>query len=352
MKKLSVFNKIIYFLNIITVVLTFLAYVLPFLAPKLFPFFAVLTLILPLFLILNALFFIYWLLQLKKQVLLSSMILLLGITFLNKFYKFSSRNIEKTVNDIAIMSYNVRLFNLFEWMPNKNVGSDILQFVYDENPDILCIQEFSSSAKIDFKSYKYNHKVIEGKNIKTGQAIFSKFPIINSGKIDFPLSDGNVIFADIIKEKDTIRVYNMHLESIKISPDVNEFEENVEVIDKQKSQIVFNRLSKAFKKQDEQAELFTQHIEKCNYPMIICGDMNNSAFSYVYRSIKGNLNDCFEEAGKGFGQTYNFKYYPARIDYIFADKKFKVKNFQNFPHFVNSDHYPVTTRLVFEKGED
>lgn len=352
MKKLSVFNKIIYVLNIITVVLTFLAYVLPFLAPKLFPFFAVLTLILPLFLILNALFFIYWLIQLKKQVLFSGMILLLGITFLNKFYKFSSRNIEKTDNDITVMSYNVRLFNLFEWIPNKNVGSDILQFVYDKNPDILCIQEFSSSAKIDFKSYKYNHKVIEGKNIKTGQAIFSKFPIINSGKIDFPLSDGNVIFADIIKEKDTIRVYNMHLESIKISPDVNEFEENVEVIDKQKSQIVFNRISKAFKKQDEQAELFTQHIEKCNYPMIICGDMNNSAFSYVYRSIKGNLNDCFEEAGKGFGQTYNFKYYPARIDYIFADNKFKVKNFQNFPHFINSDHYPVTTRLLIEKEED
>ena len=77
--------------------------------------------------------------------------------------------------------------------------------------------------------------------------------------------------------------------------------------------------------------------------------MNNSAFSYVYRSIKGGLNDCFEEAGKGFGKTYNFKYYPARIDYIFADRKFKVKAFKNYSEFKNSDHFPVVTRIRYER---
>ena len=76
--------------------------------------------------------------------------------------------------------------------------------------------------------------------------------------------------------------------------------------------------------------------------------MNNSAFSYVYRSIKGTLNDSFEEAGSGFGKTYNFKYYPARIDYIFADGKMKVKSFESFPEFINSDHYPIMTRLSME----
>ena len=76
--------------------------------------------------------------------------------------------------------------------------------------------------------------------------------------------------------------------------------------------------------------------------------MNNSAFSYVYRSIKGDLNDSFEEAGSGFGATYNFKYYPARIDYIFADPKMKVKSFETFPEFINSDHYPIIARLSME----
>jgi endonuclease/exonuclease/phosphatase family metal-dependent hydrolase len=68
----------------------------------------------------------------------------------------------------------------------------------------------------------------------------------------------------------------------------------------------------------------------------------------VYRNIKGNLQDCFEEAGRGFGQTYKFKYYPARIDYIFADTRLKVKSFQSFSDFVQSDHFPILTRVAFE----
>lgn len=82
--------------------------------------------------------------------------------------------------------------------------------------------------------------------------------------------------------------------------------------------------------------------------MIICGDMNNSPFSYVYRNIKGKLKDAFEEAGGGFGATYKFKYYPARIDYIFTDSKMKVKQFESFSDFENSDHYPIMTRLSME----
>jgi endonuclease/exonuclease/phosphatase family metal-dependent hydrolase len=76
--------------------------------------------------------------------------------------------------------------------------------------------------------------------------------------------------------------------------------------------------------------------------------MNNSAFSYVYRSIKGRLKDSFEEAGEGFGQTYKFKYYPTRIDYIFADEKMTVKKFESFSDFENSDHYPIMATLSLE----
>jgi hypothetical protein len=58
---------------------------------------------------------------------------------------------------------------------------------------------------------------------KTGSYFFSKFPIISQGNVIFPDSKNNVIYADIKKGKDIIRVYNMHLQSIKINPDVNDF---------------------------------------------------------------------------------------------------------------------------------
>ena len=338
-----------YFFNIVLTVLTFLAYVLPFLAPKFFPFLSVLTLVLPLFLIVNGLFFIYWILQLKRQMILSGIVLVLGITFVNKFYKFSTTEQLREEKDFVVMSYNVRLFNLFQWIERESVKDEMKAFIDEQNPDILCIQEYSETANVDLRVYKHKFIFMQGNKIKTGQAIFSKFPIIDQGNIEFPESDNLIVYADIRKGSDTIRVYNMHLQSIKISPDVSEMQEHVETIDQQKSQMVFKRIGQAFTKQQLQAEILMKHKKECKFPMIICGDMNNSAFSYVYRSIKGNLNDCFEEAGKGFGETYNFKYYPARIDYIFADKSMKVKSFQNFPQFKNSDHYPIVTRLMIEK---
>ena len=334
-----------FFLNIVLTIVTFVAYVLPFLAPKLFPILSVLTLFMPLFFILNGLFFIYWGLQFKKRMILSGLVLLMGITFINKFYKFSYKEYPDEDKDFKVMSYNVRLFNLFKWIDKPDVPGDILSFINDQNPDILCIQEYSSSANIDLKVYRYKYIFMEGNKIKTGQAIFSKFPIINQGDIVFPNSNNNVIYADIKKGKDIIRVYNMHLQSIKITPDVNEISENINVINQDKSQVLLIRISKAFKQQQQQAEILKEHKKRCEYPIIICGDMNNSAFSYVYRSIKGTLKDSFEEAGTGFGQTYKFRYYPARIDYIFADEKMTVKKFESFSEFENSDHYPVMVKL-------
>jgi endonuclease/exonuclease/phosphatase family metal-dependent hydrolase len=273
----------------------------------------------------------------------------MGITFINKFYKFSAKDYPEEEKDFTVMSYNVRLFNVFKWFDRDDVPENIRGFINDKNPDILCIQEYSNSGDIDLKVYPHRYIFMDGKQIKTAQAIFSKFPIIDQGNIFFPNSNNIVVFADIKKGKDIIRVYNMHLQSIKISPDVDEINENIDALNQGgKSQKLFYRISKAFMQQQQQAEIFKEHKNQSPYPIIICGDMNNSAFSYVYRNIRGKLKDSFEEAGIGFGATYNFRYYPARIDYIFADENMTFKKFESFTEFENSDHYPIMVRLSME----
>lgn len=346
MKKLSVVNKVIYFLNIVLAIVTFVAYALPFLAPKAFPFLAVLTLFLPMMLILNVIFFAFWCVQLKRQVVLSALVLLIGITFINKFYKFSRKEAVQSETDFKVMSYNVRLFNKFEWSEKTTIPVEISDFVNDKNPDILCIQEFSNAKEFNYGSYKHKFIVTRGVNIKTGQAIFSKYPIINTGEIIFANSSNNTIFADLIIRKDTVRVYSIHLQSIKISPDVRDISEDINEINQRKSEVMFKRISMAFKAQQLQASLIVNHKEQCKYPIILCGDMNNSAFSYVYRRVKGDLQDAFEVAGMGFGKSYDFNYYPARIDYIFADKKMKINYFQNFTEIKDSDHFPIMATMT------
>ena len=135
----------------------------------------------------------------------------------------------------------------------------------------------------------------------------------------------------------------MHLQSIQITRDLAQIEND---LNQENSEVIFKKISKAFTKQQEQAQILKEHKAECKYPVIICGDLNNSAFSYVYRNVKGNLNDAFEEAGKGFGKSYHFKYYTARIDYIFSHKSLKVKEFKTFNKVKLSDHYPIKARLA------
>ena len=99
--------------------------------------------------------------------------------------------------------------------------------------------------------------------------------------------------------------------------------------------------------QQLQAELFLKHRNECQYKMVVCGDFNNTAFSYVYRKLKAGLNDTFKEAGNGFGRSYDFKFFPVRIDFILSDEAFSVNGFKSYnQHY--SDHYPIMATLSLE----
>ena len=329
-----------FLVNSLAAFLLLISYLLPYLPPKSFATLSVLSLGVPLLILLNILFFIYWVLQVKKQMLLSLVVLILGWSYLSSMYKFSSSKKVENENNISVMSYNVRLFNIFGWLPNKTVKADITELIKKEQPDILCLQEYRTKDPIELNGY-YGYNTTFNNAIKRGQALFSKFPIINSGSLEFSGTSNNVIFADIVKAKDTIRIYNVHLQSSGVSTDV-------EKLKKETSGQLFKQVSKTFKAQQTQVELFLKHKSKCPYKTIVMGDFNNTAYSYIYKEIKGDdLVDTFEEAGNGFGKTYDFKFFPLRIDFILVDKNFTVNGFKTFDNKL-SDHYPIKATIALD----
>jgi len=341
MKNLSTINKIIYTINLLVAFVLLLAFTLPFLPPKTFSIVSVLNLGVPFLILCNVCFFLYWLFRVKKQLIVSLIMLVFGQLVFGSLYKFSSSKKIESPNNFKVMNYNVRLFNLFEWIPGQHIETRIVDFIKKESPDILSIQDYHPRKDNALAFFKYKYEFLSGKKIKHGQAIFSQFPIINKGSVDFPNTSNNAIFADVVKGKDTIRIYNVHLESLRINPQIDSLK-------KEKSERLFNRVESSFRMQQFQTELLLMHKAQCKYKMVICGDFNNTAFSYVYRKIKGNLNDAFTEAGNGFGRTYEFKFFPVRIDYIFADKSFAINGFKAFnEHY--SDHYPIMATMSLEE---
>jgi len=337
MKKLSFLNKIIFFFNVVAAIVLLLSYVLPFIPPKSFSYLSVLSLGVPFLILLNVLFFGYWLFKLKKQFLLSLFVLAIGYFSFGSLYKFStSENIENT-NSLSVMNYNVRLFNLYDWISEENIEIKLIDFIKEKAPDVISFQEYHPHANIDLSFFKHKFEKLSGKKTKYGQAIYSQYPIINSGSVAFPNTSNDAIFVDIVKQEDTIRVYNVHLQSLHIDA-------NVDKLAQEDSERLFKSVGQSFEMQQFQTELFLLHKKQCKYKMIICGDFNNTAFSYVYKEIKGDLQDAFKIAGNGFGRTYDFKFFPTRIDFILVDKSFQVETFKTYDvHF--SDHFPVMTRV-------
>lgn len=337
MKKLKGYNKIVFFFNSLIAAMLLLSYLLPYIQPKDFAYLSVLSLTVPLLIILNVLFILYWLLKAKKQFLLSFIVLIIGYSYISTLYQFSSPKNVANNDNLTIMNYNVRLFNLYNWIPEKDIETQIVSLITEEQPDIICFQEYVPHDNVDLSFYKYKYEELSGQRVKNGQAIFSKYPIINSGSLDFPNTENNAIYADIVKGVDTIRIYNVHLQSSGIST-------NVENLNKEKSERLFKRVAKTFKTQQSQADLLINHKKKSPHKMIICGDFNNTSYSYVYRLVRGDLQDAFKEAGEGFGRTFDFKYFPVRIDFILVDESFKVNSFKTYKEKL-SDHYPILARV-------
>lgn len=333
-KKLSWLNKLIYFLNVVFAALLLCSYILPFAQPKTFPILSVLSLLVPVFIIINVIFLCYWLLNLRKQVFLSTIALVLGFGYINSFYKFSgAKETTEKASDISIMSYNVRLFNVYNWIKEKDVDKKIVSFIKEKNPDILALQEFHANQESAFKNYPYRYIDVRGKKKKVGQAIFSKFPIVHKGSLTFPNTSNNAIYIDILKNKDTIRIYNIHLESLHINP-------KEEALTQENSERLIKRMATTFKMQQFQAELFQLNSTSCTHKKIIAGDFNNTAFSSVYDIIKGDMNDAFIEAGSGFGKTLDYPFFPMRIDFILNDQEFSVDKFMTYSNHY-SDHFPI-----------
>ncbi len=325
-------------MNSVVAFMLLMSYLLPYVSPKTFSLLSVLSLAVPILIVINVAFLLYWLVQLNKKAILSLLALVLGISHVSSLYKLSGKSTDETENTISLMTYNVHTFNRFDWIDSETIPQDISRLVKTENPDIFCAQEFYNNPDIDFSQYPYEYQDFNNDNGELALVIFSKFPIIKKGSLKFKKTANNIIFSDLVVFNDTLRVYNMHLQSHKISP-------NTDKLAKEDSEKLLGRIQSSFIRQQEQIDLLLDHMKTSPYRNIVMGDFNNTAYSYVYNKLKSTgLADTFKEAGKGFGKTFEFDLFPVRIDFILVSEDFDVVGFKSFDQEL-SDHYPIFSRV-------
>ncbi|HZJ35366.1 MAG TPA: endonuclease/exonuclease/phosphatase family protein [Gillisia sp.] len=339
MKKLGLLDKIIFVLNSLLAFGLLISYLLPYVPPKSFPLLSVLSLGVPLLILSNLFFLVFWAIRFKRQLLLSLIILLIGYNHVFSLFQFSGNTEEISAESLSVMSYNVRMFNSYNWSKDKKIPEKISNFVTEKDPDILLTQEHYIGDGQMFREFPYNFVFSKDKNSEFGSAIFSKYPIIKKHSVGFP-EDGNnnAIFVDIVKNNDTLRIFNVHFQSLNIKPEIKDLKEG-------NSKKLIGRIGYGFQLQQNQAEMLMKEVKKSPYKTLIIGDFNNTAFSYNYQLIKGTrFKDAFLEAGTGFGKSFNLSYFPLRIDFFLIDKSIEIESFEVFP-VEYSDHFPLLTRI-------
>ncbi|MDD3330073.1 MAG: endonuclease/exonuclease/phosphatase family protein [Bacteroidales bacterium] len=358
----SLINFVFYIINIIGCILLLFSYLANFITPDKFTFAAYCGMLYPYLLATNTFFVIYWALQRKRFAFLSLIGILIGYTFIPRLYPFNNQHSKNNdSNFVKILSYNVHVFGIYEG--NNTYKDSIISFIAEQQPDILCFQEYFQ----DNKTYKHDsifksilqtkHKYLEldGDNHKIGLAVFSKYPIIHAETLNFQDSSNNkAVLSDICIANDTFRVYNIHFQSINFEKEDYLFtskfstkEINMKSEEMQSgSKRILKKLKQGYVVRSEQVKQIVEHIKSSPYPVVVCGDFNDIPWSYTYQQISKLLTDAFVSSGKGFGNTFFINNrYPFRIDFIFYNER----TFQAFDfkvhHIKYSDHLPIHTLL-------
>jgi endonuclease/exonuclease/phosphatase family metal-dependent hydrolase len=351
-------------LNLVVVVLWLISCLTPFLNTATWWMIGFVGLMVPYLILGLIIFLVFWLFVKPKLALIPALALLIGFQQLNVVFAWKpgpSVSENKPEHVLRVISWNIQSFN----GNNKNKAvkqlarTELAESIQRLNADVVCLQEFnhtdghnseSDNLSLFKKAYPYHFFSKDyqrnGGNYQSGCIIFSKYPIIHQNKIKFPVAE-SLIYADILKDDDTIRVFNTHLQSFKFKQaDYSDLEKIKEQDDEtlRASKNIIRKMRLAFKRRGVQAGIVRKAMNESPYPSLICGDFNDVPNSYTYFHIRGDYQDAFLKKGFGIGRTFISLASTLRIDYILPAPSFQVKMFDMIDEGL-SDHIMLVADL-------
>ena len=324
-----------------------------YISPEVFQYAGLLPFLIPLALISNFFLFVLLALAWRKLALIPLLTLLIGYKFFLITFQFNAR--QEDESGLQVLTYNAHLFN-YKGKTSEGFETNVFTWLKEHPAQVKVFQEFyqdqSSASRNALKILSENGKkdyfyhVVDGNERKRsfGMAIFSDYPIVNEGVVFDTRYSNGAIFADILVNKDTIRIYNVHLQSMAIPAESLDEYEKVKQVYRQ----TLGKLHRGSLARAQQLDILFEHLGESPHRVILMGDLNEIPYSFAYFRLSQKLKNAFEMAGRGFGFTYNRVLFFLRIDHIFSSPDLKPVYFDTHGEVDYSDHYPVTATFTWE----
>jgi endonuclease/exonuclease/phosphatase family metal-dependent hydrolase len=331
----------------------------------------------PYLLLVLFLFFLTWVFFQSRWLLVFPVIMLINLGYLAHLVPFrftAPFDQDPPQEALRIMSWNVAQFDILYDNPRPSRRDEMVALVNSFQPDIACFQEMVAgdspvnlnnpyyrkyrffpiqgfADELRLPGYHYSYHPGDDFLIQQhfGLAIFSRYPIVNKQKVT--LEDGRYNnffnYCDIVVGKDTLRIFNIHLQSLKFNKSNLRFIDNPTIESSGmagKTRSILRKFKLAVWKRKKQADRVRQEIENSPYPVIVCGDFNDVPNSYPYQTIGKGLLNGFTEKGAGIGRTFSKIAPTLRIDNIFCSPRFVVQQFTRLDREL-SDHFPIVADL-------
>ena len=307
---------------------------------------AMLCFALPLLLIGDFILLVYWMIRRRWHwAVIPAIAILCCWSYIGTLFQLRSQPSDAEAQDgVKIATYNVGRFGK---EASGFIAQDILMEMERQNVDILCIQEYSDLAgdsKNQTKFLKYFKYMAMGKG---DMVIYSKFPIIDSKNILFEQSNNSALWAHINIKGKQVRIFNVHMETTGINSTLHAAGKMVsngqDVETNRVLQAIYGNYMMGMMVRAGQATIIANEKHNTSKPKILCGDFNDVPYSFVYNTLRGDMEDGFKECGSGFMWTFRGKK-KVRIDYIFNDKNMKGITYYT-KVLTYSDHIPVFMKI-------
>jgi len=262
------------------------------------------------------LFVVFALLRRKKACVISFISLLLAASQVMPLYFDWAEPHTKTGSKKAI---KMMLSNVYSGNRNHN---KLIEFVKDEQPDILVLQEVNKRwvDKLTVLFELYPYRLIEPRSDNFGIAVFSKI--------------------------DTVKQELVYLGGVKLPSIESTFSVNDKIFSLITTHPVPPISQDYYQFRNTQLATVAKRMSKIDTAKVLIGDLNITTWSSDYQLLE--LNTGLRNARHGFGvlPTWPVNLSPLMIpiDHILVSQEFSVKNLFTGPD-VGSDHLPLVVEV-------
>ena len=180
---------------------------------------------------------------------------------------------------------------------------------------------------------------------RAGQAVLSRFPIVDHRYVRFPDSGNDYLQADVKVGDDTVRIFSVHLQTSGISGLQQRFRKDhgrdvpVERVIGELGATAVSGRSRSADPCGDRLHALSGHRGR--------GFQRHSFVLYL-PPAEGRHDRRIQAVGNGFGGTFRYLGGVLRIDYIFYDDRFAGVGYY-MPQDDVSDHKAVVAELRFRR---